>query len=284
MKKIGININSTKDKEGKTIKYVELIVRKYFINCEIYKFYDALHLEEEKNKDLDLLIALGGDGTILRAARAVEKFETPILAVNIGHLGFLSSIELSDFEEAVKRILNKEFRIDDRMMIKCSLPKSNSEYYYTALNDIVVSKGTLSRAISYYIYIDNTFYINYKADGLIISTPTGSTAYSLSAGGPIIYPTLDIISITPICPISVGIKTIVLHSENKINIKIKSYSEDAYLNIDGQNVVELNHDEEVFVEVLSRKCKLIKFNDYNYFKVLRKKIISRSIECEGDNS
>ena len=276
MKKIGININSTKDKEGKIIKYVELIVRKYFIGCKIYKFYDAFHLEKEENRELDLLIALGGDGTILRAARSVEKFETPILAVNIGHLGFLSSIELADFEDAIKKIINKEFYIDDRMMVKCLLPKIDGEHYYTALNDIVVSKGTLSRAISYYIYIDDNFYISYKADGLIISTPTGSTAYSLSAGGPIIYPTLDVISITPICPISVGVKTIVLHSKNKINIKIKSYSEGAYLNIDGQNVVELNHDEEIFVEILSRKCKLIKFDDYNYFNVLRKKIISRS--------
>ena len=283
MKKIGININSTKDKDGKIMKDVFKIVKKHYEECEIYKFYDSIDLENEKNKDLDILIALGGDGTILRAARAIEKFEIPILAVNIGHLGFLSTIELSQLDDAMKDLIENKFHIDDRMMIKCSLINRKEDRYCTSLNDIVVSKDTLSRAINYQIYIDDTFYIEYKADGIIVATPTGSTAYSLSAGGPIIHPKLNAMAITPICPISVGIKTIVLDSNNKILIKINSDSENVYLSVDGQSAIKLNNNEKILIEVLPQKCKLIKFDDYNYFKVLRKKIISRSIECEGDN-
>ena len=284
MKFIGININSTKDVDGKIMTQVEGIVNKYFKSCKIKRFYDSIELDNEENRKLDFVIALGGDGTILRVARAVEKFETPILPVNIGHLGFLSSIEFSEIEEAIKNILENKYSISKRMMIKCSLPKRDKEIYYSALNEIAILKDTLASVVSYDIYIDDTFYINYKADSLIIATPTGSTAYSLSAGGPIIYPTLDVISVTPICPVSVGIKTIVLHSENILRIKVDSHNEKVYLSVDGQSVIEINNGEEVVIEILPRKCNLIKFEDYNYFKLLRKKIISRSIECEGDNS
>ncbi|WP_061994824.1 NAD(+)/NADH kinase [Clostridium sp. ATCC 25772] len=283
MKNIGININSKKDSKGTIIIEVEKIVKKYFKQCNIYKFYDSLNLDSEKGGKLDFLIALGGDGTILRAARAVEKFETPILAVNIGHLGFLTSIELSRLESGIKRIKSNEYTINKRMMIKCSLPERNEKYYYSALNEIVISKGSFSRVINYDIYIDGSFYINYKADGLIISTPTGSTAYALSAGGPIIYPTLEVIGVTPICPISIGSKTIILDSNNKISITINSQDCGSYLCIDGQSVIELKDKEEIHIEKMARKCNLINFDDYNYFDLLRTKIISRSIQCEGDN-
>lgn len=282
MKKIGININSTKDRNGLIFKSVYEIVSKHFPESEIYGYKDSVNLDNELSKELDVVIALGGDGTILRAARALEKYETPILAVNIGHLGFLASVEVTELEAAIENLRLGKYTLEDRMMLKCNLPNRNKEDYYIALNDIAISKGTLSRVVNYDIYIDDNFYINYKADGLIISTPTGSTAYSLSAGGPVIYPTLDIISLTPICPISFGIKTIILDSKNKINIKVKTNHEKVYLTSDGQMVLELNHNEEVFVEVLSRKCKLVKFEDYNYFKILRNKIISRSRDCEGE--
>ena len=282
MRKIGININSTKDTNGLILKNVCEVVSKHFPHSEICIYKDSIKLEDEFSRELDVVIALGGDGTILRAARALQQFETPILAVNIGHLGFLASVEVTELEAAIENLKLGKYTLEDRMMLKCTLPNRNMADYYIALNDIAISKGTLSRVVNYDIYIDDSFYINYKADGLIISTPTGSTAYSLSAGGPVIYPTLDIISLTPICPISFGIKTIILDSKNKINIKVKTNHEKVYLTSDGQMVLELNHNEDVFVEVLNRKCKLVKFEDYNYFKILRNKIISRSRDCEGE--
>ncbi|MGL4731416.1 MAG: NAD(+)/NADH kinase [Clostridium sp.] len=282
MKNIGININSNKDIDGTIINKVEELVKKYFKDSSVYKFFDSLKLDDIENEKLDFLIALGGDGTILRAAKAVERFETPILAVNIGHLGFLTSIEFSKLEDGIKMISENNYNINKRMMVKCTFPNRNGKEYYSALNEIVISKGSFSKVISYDIYIDNKFYISYKSDGLIISTPTGSTAYALSAGGPIVHPKLEVIGITPICPISIGSKTIILHSENKISIKVNSPGEMSYLSLDGQWGIELEDKEEVLIEKMKRKCNLINFKDYNYFDLLRNKIISRSIECEGD--
>jgi NAD+ kinase len=283
MRKIGININSTKDEDGKILEGVCALVNKYFPMSELFIYKDSVCLHNEFSKDLDMVIAFGGDGTILRVARSLEKYDVPIFGVNIGHLGFLASVEMEDFEESLKKLKIGKYSLEQRMMIKCTLSGRHKENYYVALNDIVISKGTLSRVVNYDIYIDDNFYAQYRADGLIIATPTGSTAYSLSAGGPIVYPTLDIISLTPICPISFGIKTIVLDSKSKISIKVKPNQESVYLTTDGQMVLELNNDEEVLVEVISKKCKLVKFDDYNYFKILRKKIMSRSKDCEGEN-
>jgi NAD+ kinase len=282
MRKIGININSTKDEDGKVLEGVCFLVNKHFPNSELVTYKDSVHLNEESSKDLDIVIALGGDGTILGVARALEKYDVPILGVNIGNLGFLASSEMDHFEVALEELKLGKYVLEKRIMIQCTLPRRNNKRYYVALNDIVISKGPLSRVVNFDIYIDDKLYSQYRADGLIVATPTGSTAYSLSAGGPIIYPTLDIISLTPICPITFGIKTIVLDSKNKVSIRIKPNQESVYLTTDGQMVLELNSDEEVLIQALPRKCSFVKFDDYNYFKVLRKKILSRSKDCEGE--
>jgi NAD+ kinase len=282
MKKIGININTTKDKDGKIIKYVKDIVSKYVDYINIFTFKDAIGLDNIKYNDLDIIIALGGDGTILRTSRNLNNSNIPILGVNIGNLGFLSSVELLEFENAMKRFIEDDYYVEDRMMLKCTLPYREEPEEYIALNDIVVSKGTLARVAKYELHIDNKFYIDFTGDGLIIATPTGSTAYSLSAGGPIIYPNLDVIVLTPICPLSLSMRTIVLDSKSKISISIKSEHESIFLTPDGQRAIKLNNYEKILVSVSDKKCRLIKFNDYNYFSILRKKIISRTIDCEGE--
>lgn len=282
MRKIGININSTKDEDGKVLKGVCNLINKHFPDSELITYKDSVKLNEESSKDLDIVIALGGDGTILGVARALEKYDVPILGVNIGNLGFLASSEMNHLEAALEELKLGKYVLEQRIMIQCTLPRRDDKTYYVALNDIVISKGPLSRVVNFDIYIDDKLYSQYRADGLIVATPTGSTAYSLSAGGPIIYPTLDIISLTPICPITFGIKTIVLDSKNKVSIRMKPNQESVYLTTDGQMVLELNSDEEVLIQVLPRKCSFVKFDDYNYFKVLRKKILSRSKDCEGE--
>ena len=282
MKNIGININTTKDKDGKIIKYVKDIVSKYVDDTNIFTFKDAIGLDNIKYNDLDIIIALGGDGTILRTSRNLNNSNIPILGVNIGNLGFLSSVELLEFENAMKRYIEDDYFVEDRMMLKCTLPYREGIEEYIALNDIVVSKGTLARVVKYELHIDNKFYLNFTGDGLIIATPTGSTAYSLSAGGPIIYPNLDVIALTPICPLSLSMRTIVLDSKSKISISIKSEHESIFLTPDGQRAIKLNNYEKILVSVSDRKCRLVKFNDYNYFSILRKKIISRTMDCEGE--
>ena len=282
MKNIGININTTKDKDGKIIKYVKDIVSKYVDDTNIYTFKDAIGLDNIKYNDLDIIIALGGDGTILRTSRNLNNSSIPILGVNIGNLGFLSSVELLEFENAMKRFIEDDYYVEDRMMLKCTLPYREKPEEYIALNDIVVSKGTLARVVKYELHIDNKFYIDFTGDGLIIATPTGSTAYSLSAGGPIIYPNLDVIALTPICPLSLSMRTIVLDSKSKISISIKSEHESIFLTPDGQRAIKLNNYEKILVSVSDKKCRLVKFNDYNYFSILRKKIISRTMDCGGE--
>jgi len=282
MKNIGININTTKDKDGEISKYVKNIISKYIDDTNIFIFKDSIGLESNKYNYLDIIIALGGDGTILRTSRNLNNCNIPILGVNIGNLGFLSSVELQGFENAMKRFMEDDYYVEDRMMLNCTLPYRGELEEYTALNDIVVSKGTLARVVKYELHIDNKFYIGFTGDGLIISTPTGSTAYSLSAGGPIIYPDLDVISVTPICPLSLSMRTIVLGSKSKISISIKCEHESVFLTLDGQRAIKLNNYEEILVSVSNKKCRLVKFNDYNYFDVLRKKIISRTTDCEGE--
>jgi len=282
MKKIGININTTKDKDGKIIKHVKDIVSKYVDDINIFTFKDAVGLDNDKYNNLDIIIALGGDGTILRTSRNINNCNTPILGVNIGNLGFLSSVELLEFENAMEKYIKDDYYVEERMMLKCSLPLRQDAEEYIALNDIVVSKGTLARVVKYELHIDNKFYIDFTGDGLIIATPTGSTAYSLSAGGPIIYPNLDVIALTPICPLSLSMRTIVVDSKSEISINIKSEHESIFLTPDGQRAIKLNNYEKIVVSVSNKKCRLIKFNDYNYFSILRKKIISRTMDCEGE--
>jgi NAD+ kinase len=284
MKRIGININTTKDKDGKTIRYVKDIVSKYIDDTNIFIFKDAIGLENVKYNDLDIIIALGGDGTILRTSRILNNSNIPILGVNIGNLGFLSSVELLEFENAMEKFIKDDYYIEDRMMLDCTLPYRDEFAVYTALNDIVVSKGTLARIVKYELHIDNKFYTDFTGDGLIISSPTGSTAYSLSAGGPIIYPNLDVIAVTPICPLSLSMRTIVIGGKSEISISIKSEHESIFLTLDGQRAIKLNNYEKILVNVSNKKCRLIKFNDYDYFNILRKKIISRATDCEGEKN
>lgn len=281
MRNIGINVNMTKDAEGNILKSIIDIINKNITDASIKIFDNTQGVDEKSVSNLDFIISLGGDGTLLGTARETAQFDIPILGVNIGNLGFLTGVESSEFEYAIKAIKNREYSIEERMMINCSVKREEAEKNFLCLNDIVLSKGTLARMAKYEIYIDNMFYSSFTADGVIISTPTGSTAYSLSAGGPIIFPTLKLISITPICPHSLGIRTIVIDSSSKININIKKKYESVFLTVDGQESLEVTENDIIEIGMSLFKCKLIKLQRYDYFDILRKKITLRSKKCEG---
>lgn len=282
MKNIGINVNSTKDANGSILSSIKEIVKKHMPDSNIKSYKDSIGLDEENTKELDIVIVLGGDGTILRTARILAKYEIPIIGVNIGHLGFLAGVECSEFEWAVQRLKDGAFTLEERMMLKCTLKNSKGIFVYNSLNDIVISKGALSRIVRYDITVDNNFYNCFSADGVIISTPTGSTAYSYSAGGPIIYPNLSVIEITPICPHSTGIRTLVLDSKSEVGIKIKQTNESIFLTVDGQESIQLDNFYSLTIGLSEWKCKIVRLGNYNYFDVLREKIIWRTRECEGD--
>lgn len=276
MKNIGININTSKDIDGKILKCILEIIYNKIVDCSVKIFKESKELQNDAIRDLDLLIVLGGDGTILGAARSLGEHQIPILGVNIGNLGFLTTVESSRFKAAIDAVNEGKFFVEERLMLQCSIFKDGKNINYISLNDVVISKGTLSRIIEYEIFIDGKKYTEFVADGVIVATPTGSTAYSLSAGGPIIYPQLEVVSLSPICPHSLGMRAIILDSKSKIVIKLISEWESAFLTVDGQESVELNENINISITAYPFKCKLIRLEDYDYFDVLREKIIWRT--------
>jgi NAD+ kinase len=282
MKNIGININAEKDVNGEILKSIEKTINDIMPQANIRNFKDTIGLDESSTKNLDMIISLGGDGTLLGTAREIFKFDIPLLGVNIGNLGFLTEVESSNFSYAIEEIKNNNYTIEERVMLYCTIEGSQRQKQYICLNDIVLAKGTLARMAKYEIYIDDRFYSSFTADGVIVSTPTGSTAYSLSAGGPIMYPTLKLMSITPICPHSLGVRTIVIDGSSKVGIAIKKKYESVFLTVDGQQSLELKEEDKITVSMAPFKCKLIKLSSYDYFSILRQKITSRTKQCEGD--
>lgn len=282
MKKIGVNINNSKDIDRKIRNYIKKILTEQNSKVEV-EFYDNLkNIKNYCNDVPDIFIVLGGDGTILNAARNLVALEVPIFGVNIGHLGFLTSVELAKFETAVRKIYNEEYYIENRMMLKCSYIQNKIRKEFYALNEVVLSTGILSRILKYKIKVDGKYYMDFKSDGIIISTPTGSTAYNLSAGGPVVYPELDLISITPICPQLSNMKTIIVNGKSNINVYDINVNKSTFISMDGQKPMEIGDVNFVEINSLENQCKLVRLNDYDYFEVLRKKIILKTNECEGD--
>ncbi|AKC62592.1 ATP-NAD kinase [Clostridium sporogenes] len=279
MKNIGININTDKNISRDILDKIFQYIHEECSEAKIKVFYDSKGLDNEENIELDVVMVLGGDGTILGTARALAKYDVPIFGINRGHLGFLAEVELEDCKKAIKNLFKGQYKIEDRIMLKCDLNEKEEDFL--ALNDIVLTKGNLSRIVKYSIYVDDVWYTTFVADGVIVATPTGSTAYSLSAGGPILYPDLDVLEVTPICPHSLGIRPIILNGNSKINIKVLKKYEDPVLTIDGQRYKKVTVDQ-VTISKSKYQCRLIKFKDKDYFKILRTKISYRSRECEGE--
>ena len=282
MKRIGFAINSSKDKDNKILDMVIKKFRDRFKLEDIFVF-NAYDMEIQNLTSVDLLIVLGGDGTLLGIARALnETFHSPILGINIGNLGFLTSIDISDIDVALDKIEEGKYNIAERMMLNCRVESQEHKEDIRALNDVVIARGTLSRMVKFTIYVDGKIYSTFKGDGLIIATPTGSTAYSFSAGGPFIYPDLELISITPICPHTKSMQTIILNGNSVIEVCADHEDENIYLTVDGQKSIKVDGDTSIKLSKNNKNVKLLLFDDYDYFKVLRSKVLNNSKECDGD--
>ena len=281
MKRIGIAINPTKDNNNEILHLVKSKIQKKF-NLEeicIFNSYDAK--EQDFKEKIDIIIVLGGDGTLLNVAREIsKKYQIPILGINIGNLGFLSSTDISSIDEALDKIKKGQYRKDSRMLLECKIGECTEKE--NALNDIVVARGTLSRIVKFDVYVDNKLYASFKGDGLIVTTPTGSSAYSFSAGGPIIYPNLKLITLTPICPHTNGMQTIVLSGKSNIEIIPENGEEEIYLTIDGQKATRIEQRTSIKVRQAKQHVDVLLFEDYDYFKVLRSKILNNTKEWDGE--
>jgi NAD+ kinase len=227
---------------------------------------------EEVPKGTNLVIVLGGDGTLLAAARVVAGLNVPLLPVNLGQLGFLTAIPASDLYPELERALRGEHRIGRRRMVDCELIRDGQTIAtYSALNDVVVTKSELARMIDLDTYVDDHFVAAYKADGLIIATPTGSTAYSLSAGGPVIFPSVAAFCITPICPHMLTNRPVIVPDTSVIHVL--SHSDDAvYLTIDGQIGQRMVKGDRVICRASANIIQLIRPPRMLFFDVLREKL------------
>jgi len=225
-------------------------------------------------KLVDVILVFGGDGTFLGMARLACKHGTPILGINLGGLGFLTEVTVEELYPMMERIIKGDFEIEERQMLLTTIHRNKDTLgAYEVLNDVVINKGAVARIIDLAIYIDNSHVTTYKADGIILSTPTGSTAYSLSAGGPIVHPTIPVTIITPICPHTLTNRPLVVSSDMKVEIKVTTQEPDTYLTLDGQIGIRLNTGDIIEVQRTDTSVKLIKSPFRDFFTILKTKLM-----------
>ncbi len=229
---------------------------------------DARSLTEQ----VDLLLVFGGDGTMLRAAREIAGSKTPILGVNIGGLGFLTAVPSDELRSALKHVWQGEFTFESRVLIQVTGRRNGHLFKQTALNDLVISRGIASRLIELEVRIDGHPLTRYRCDGLIVSSPTGSTAYSLAAGGAVVFPTAEVLEITPICPHTLSNRSLIVPLAARIEVKVVSPKPATILSADGQVVSELSVGEVVNIQRSRRAVRLMHLAGSSFCETLRRKL------------
>ncbi len=219
---------------------------------------------------VDMLVTLGGDGTLIATVRRSFDYDIPILGVHAGNLGFLADISLDELDSFVAKLTHNKYKIEERSVLEATVIKDSKKVKMYAFNDVVLTRTSVSYMIHIETSVDSKPFNTYYGDGVIISTPSGSTAYNLSSGGPIIYPATDVFVLTPISPHSLTQRSVVLPGE--FEIKMKTSEEKALIIIDGQEMHELGLEECVQIKLATKTVKLMHKNEYNYFNVLKEKL------------
>jgi len=239
-------------------------------HIRVNRFFKQNNLPEE----IELVVVFGGDGTFLNASQQVNKHNIPILGFNLGGLGFLTEFTVNEIFPIMEKIIEGDYEIEEREMVLASMVKPGEKpKEYHILNELVINNGAISRIIDLAIFIDGNKITTFKADGVILATPTGSTAYSLSAGGPIAYPTLPVILITPICPHILTNRPLVVSNNMEIKVKVLTDNQNAYATLDGQETLTLGMNDEVILKKSKSKVKLIKSPFRDYFSILKTKLM-----------
>jgi NAD+ kinase len=273
MDKFYIVTNDGKDEELRITKRITEILDKHG------KAYTLCEKDERKKirletvpEEIDCAIVIGGDGSFIDVARLFQYRDVPILGVNMGTLGYLTEVEPNEIEEALGKILKGDYRIEDHMMLESTYKGQSA----IALNDVVIGRDSALKIIKFQLFVNGVLLNEYQADGIIISTPTGSTAYNLSAGGPVVEPTASMIVITPICSHALDNKSVVLSADDEIVIKLlqrRSHRIDvARITLDGVNMFNLNSNEIVTINKAKETTKFIKIEQRSFLDVLRKKM------------
>ncbi|TYO95616.1 NAD(+)/NADH kinase [Desulfallas thermosapovorans] len=227
----------------------------------------------EMVRQVECLVVLGGDGTLLHSARLAAPAGVPIFGVNLGRLGFLTEVDIPRLYEAMECLLAGKYTIEERMMLKASVVRDGLTCApINGLNDAVIAKGAFARMIVFDAMVDGHLFNTYHADGVIISTPTGSTAYSLSAGGPLVVPKLELMLVTPICPHALWARPLVIAADSEVQVTLRSKQGEVMLTMDGQHGMRLQCGDSVIVRRASHRAKFIKLNNRTFFDILKEKL------------
>ncbi|MBE7045995.1 MAG: NAD(+)/NADH kinase [Ruminococcaceae bacterium] len=282
MKTVALTSNPRKDENYSIARKVcEYLKDHFHLICdEKMNISEAERVSvDEIRERADIMIVIGGDGTILRFCRFLCKKETPVLGINMGRLGFLAEVEVEDLERGMKALIEGDYKIERRSMLYGSIIRGGRPVdKFNALNDVVVSCSSFKRMVNTKIKIDGVLAGSYASDGIIAATPTGSTAYSLSAGGPIVDSSLDVTVLTPICPHTLSSRSIIVPTYKPIEIEVWSKSaKGLLLTVDGQEGFYLQNDDVVRICRSRYKSHLIKIEDRNFYDILKNKISERTV-------
>ncbi len=281
---IGVISNNDKDRD---FRYTGILIGSIIKKGGTALFSDEISegLKFKKNNvsemdvfnNSDIIICIGGDGTFLQVAREVYDKGIPLLGINLGNLGFLTEIDKNDIDAAVEKILSNKFDVEERMMLEVTVTsRKNRIINDIALNDVVISRASLSRILHLKTYINDSYIDSFPGDGLIVSSPTGSTAYSLSAGGPIVEPDTELIIVTPICPHILYSRSYITTANRIVKVTLdESYSHEAMITVDGQRGYAILGGDVVEIRKASQSVKIIRVNPRNFFNVLHTKIFER---------
>ena len=256
-------------KEWFVKRNTEVFLKENIDNSGVSCVYEKINIPDT----VETVVVIGGDGTFLSVARFVERRSIPIIGINLGGLGFLTEISADSCFAELEKILSGNFEIEERMVLRVSVRREGKEIFsHRVLNDAVINKGALARIIDLHASIDGHFLTHYRGDGLIICTPTGSTAYNISAGGPIIFPTAQVIIMTPICPFTLTNRPIVFPADVTIMVEIAEPATDVTLTCDGQVGCVIRDLDQVIVTAAATPIRIIKAPGVNHFEILRSKL------------
>jgi len=275
MKKVCVIANAGKETAAERAEQVREFFLDRGIECVILldDFSEKTSYAPVLQDDMECAVVLGGDGTLIYVARKLAEKKIPVFGINMGNLGFLTHADSGKARNALEALISGKYCIEERMMLEASV---DGKDFGTALNDVVITRNGFSRIISVGIFVNGTAVCNYRGDGVIVATPTGSTGYNLSAGGPVVAPTTELFLITPICPHSLSARSILLSAEDELHLVVreekKTQDEEAILTLDGQRAKELSAEDTIVIRKSEKKAYLIQLTDQCFFDVLHRKL------------
>ncbi len=281
MKDIGIIPNWHKKNTSLVVDNIKYFFEQRHIPIQIASsndadFYSPESLADQLNswcEKLEMIIVVGGDGTILRVGRDLASWDVPVLGINLGQKGFLAEIEVEQMERFLQYIATGQYSTQERIMLEARLHREDEELgYYLAFNDIVIARGPFSRNIKVDALVNDDFMESYSGDGIIVATPTGSTAYSLAAGGPIINPTMNLFVITPICPHSLYNRSVIINGTDTMELMVDSRQVQVVLTVDGQVRFALENNDKITLCRAKEKVTMVCFHDYSFYRLLHQKL------------